>query len=180
VINGLRVEIFDNIPAPATGGFSMPGQSLWQGDLFGGDFNFKTAPGGMGEQGWYDPITGEYIPNDHDSFFQINLTKITDPFIQKKGEIYWLGISIDTSNADGWKTADLDAYPEPYTGRHFEDDAVFLRSDNTWGELFYPLNHPREGQSIDLAFVITAPEPASATLFGLAVVAFALYHRRQG
>jgi hypothetical protein len=170
VINGLRVEIFSNIPAPA-GGFSMPGASLWQGELFGDDFDFRTAPGGTGQQGWLDPVTGQYIPNDHDSFFQINLTNITEPFIQKKGEIYWLGISIDTSNEDGWKTADLDSYPEPYTGRHFEDDAVFRVGDGDWRELFYPSNHPRGGQSIDLAFVITVPEPASLVLMLVGAVA---------
>jgi len=180
-ILGLRVEIFENIPAPLDG-FSMPGKSLWQGDLLplGDDFDFATASGGTGQQGWFDPVTGQYIPNDHDSFFQINLTKISDPFIQQKGEIYWLGISIDTTNADGWKTADLDKYPAPYTGRHFEDDAVYRLTDGSWAELVYPIGHPRELESIDLAFVITTvPEPASATLFGLAVVAFALHYRRR-
>lgn len=180
-ILGLRVAIFANVPAPA-GGFSMPGERLWSagGPLpFGDDFDFKTAPGGTGDQGWFDPVTGQYIPSDHDSFFQINLTNIAEPFVQQKGEIYWLGISIDTTNADGWKTADLDSYPAPFTGRHFEDDAVFRVGDGPWGELHYPSGHPRGGQSIDLAFVITVPEPASIVLFGLAAIAFALHNRRR-
>jgi len=183
LLNGLRVEIFENIPAPP-GGFSMPGQSLWSagGSVpFGNDFDFATAPGGTGQQGWFDPVTGQYIPNDHDSFFQINLTNIREPFIQKQGEIYWLGISIDTSNADGWKTADLDSYPPPYTGRHYEDDAVFRVGDSDWRELFYPAGHPREFESIDLAFVITVPEPASVllTLIGFAAIGLARRQRRR-
>jgi hypothetical protein len=182
ILNGLRVEIFSNIPAPAAGGFSMPGDSLWSAGgpvPLGDDFDFATAPGGTGDQGWLDPVTGQYIPNDHDSFFQINLTNIREPFIQQKGEIYWLGISIDTSHADGWKTADLDSYPEPYTGRHYEDDAVFRVGDGDWRELFYPTSHPRGGQSIDLAFVITVPEPASIALIAVAAAALGVFRRRR-
>jgi hypothetical protein len=152
VINGLQVEIFSNIPASPTGGFSMPGQRLWSagGPLPFTDFDFATAPGGLGNQGWYDPYEQVYIPNDHDSYFQINLRNIKNPFTQKAGEIYWLGISIDTSNADGWKTS----------LNHFEDDAVYRSPTGGWAELRYPSADPRAGQSIDLAFVIT-PEPAS-------------------
>jgi hypothetical protein len=160
------VGIFANIPASPLGGFSRPGASLWSagGPLPFDDFKFDTAPGGTGDQGWYDPLTGQYVPNDHNSYFQINLTNITDPFIQQKGTIYWLGISIDTTGADGWKTADLNSYPAPFTGMHYEDDAVFRSGDGDWRELHYPSGHPRGGQSIDLAFVITTPEPASMML----------------
>lgn len=169
LILGLHVEIFSNVPAPATGGFSMPGQSLWQGNLnLGGDadFDFATAPGGQGVQGWYDPVSGLYVREDHDSYFQINLTNMVDPFIQKRGEIYWLGISIDTSNADGWKTS-VD---------HFEDDAVYRLDTGGWGELRYPDGDPRAGESIDLAFVIT-PEPATLSLLLLGGFALLRRHR---
>jgi hypothetical protein len=173
-ILGLRVEIFANIPASPLGGFSRPGASLWSagGPLPFNDFKFATAPGGTGSQGWYDPLTGQYIPNDHHSYFQINLTDITEPFIQQKGQIYWFGVSINTTGDDGWKTADLNSYPAPYTGMHFEDDAVFRGSDGSWRELRYPSGHPRGGQSIDLAFVITnIPEPASFLLMAFAAIA---------
>jgi hypothetical protein len=180
-ILGLRVEIFANIPASPLGGFSRPGASLWSagGPLPFNDFKFATAPGGTGNQGWYDPLTGQYIPNDHNSYFQINLTNITKPFIQTKGTIYWLGVSIDTTNADGWKTADLNSYPAPFTGKHFEDDAVFRSGGGDWRELHYPSGHPRGGQSIDLAFVITTPEPASFMLLAISVVATCCFRSRR-
>lgn len=176
IINDLQLEIFSNIPASPDVGFSMPGESLWQASLLDDTFTFATAPGGIGDQGWFDPYTGEYIPNDHDSFFQINITDITDPFIQREGEIYWLGISIDTSSPDGWKTADLDLYPSPHTGNHYEDDAVFRLEDGTWRELRYPIGHQLEGQSIDLAFVIT-PEPASQLVLSLGGLLLLLFGR---
>jgi hypothetical protein len=179
LLEGLHVEIFSNIPAPA-GGFSMPGDSLWKGDLLQDDFDFSTATGGTGDQGWFDPLTGEYIPSDHKSYFQINLTNITEPLIQKRGEIYWLGVSIDTTGEDGWKTADLNAYPEPYTGKHFEDDAVFRGINGEWRELHYPPDHPMGGQSIDLAFVITTvPEPASVMLVLIGTAAACLSRPRR-
>jgi hypothetical protein len=179
-ILGLRVEIFANIPATPNS-FSRPGTSLWSagGPLPFDDFKFATAPGGTGNQGWYEPVTGQYIPNDHDSYFQINLTNITEPFIQQKGTIYWLGISIDTTGSDGWKTADLNSYPAPFTGNHYEDDAVFRTGDGLWRELHYPSGHPRGGQSIDLAFVITTPEPASAVLILLALAAASMSRSRR-
>jgi hypothetical protein len=173
----LQVEIYSNIPE--TGGrFSMPGQRLWDGSLSGDDFDFATAAGGTGDQGWYDPTSGLYIPNDHTSYFQINLTNLTDPFTQVQGEIYWLAISIDTSedHADGWKTADLNAYPAPFTGQHYKDDAVYQSDLGGWAELRYPSAHPLAGQSIDLAFVIT-PEPATLCL--LALGGLALVRRRR-
>ena len=55
-LNGLHLFIYDNIPA-GTGGlnYSRPGERLWGGDL--SSVNFRTAPGGTGQQGWYDPYT---------------------------------------------------------------------------------------------------------------------------
>ena len=115
VLWGLDVRIFDNVPASAAGpAFSQPGQELWNANLSISDI--QTAPGGVGDQGWFDPYTGVAIPSDHTSFFQINLTDFDEPFIQQQGDIYWLGISLDVSHEDGWKTADLNAFPAPCAG----------------------------------------------------------------
>lgn len=166
---GIHVEIFSNIAVGPLVSYSRPGQSLWQADLFplGEDFDYASAPGGTGDQGWYDPYTDLYVPSDHKSYYQMNLTNITDPFIQKAGEIYWLGVTVDTSYpgtevADGWKTS-LDS---------FEDSAVYLLDVNEWGQLLYPSSHPLGGKGIDLAFVIT-PEPVTLSLLvfgGLAIL----------
>jgi hypothetical protein len=178
IIFNLNVELFSNIPA-TDDTFSRPGDVLWEGSLSGDSFSFASASGGDGDQGWFNPVQGEYVPNDHDSFFQINLTDFKEPFVQKRGEVYWLGISIDTSNADGWKTADLNKYPDPFTGSRYEDDAVYRLTDGSWAELRYPAGHPMEGQSIDLAFVIV-PEPTSLSLLTLGgLIVFSLLRYRE-
>lgn len=176
ILFGLNLAIYDNIPASVGGlDYSRPGNRLWEGDLSSGDF--QTAPGGTGQQGWYDPHTELAIPDDHDSYFQINMTNIKNPFIQREGTIYWLAISLNTSNPDGWKSSDREKYPDPYTGSYYEDDAVWLDANGGWHELRYPSVDPlgRGGQSMDLAFVIT-PEPA--TMMVLALGGLALLNRR--
>ncbi|MEZ6319424.1 MAG: PEP-CTERM sorting domain-containing protein, partial [Phycisphaerales bacterium] len=86
------------------------------------------------------------------------IEQIADPFYQEAGTIYWLDLSVITLDPlarVGWKTS-LD---------HFEDDAVWSVAGLGWQELFDPFN----GQSLDLAFVIT-PEPATAVLLGVGTV----------
>lgn len=163
ILNSLHVEIYSNTPATATS-FGMPNQKLWEGTSspYTGDFDLETATGGSGDQGWYDPYTPEYIPSDHDSYFQINLTNMRDPFIQEVGEMYWLAISIDTSNADGWKTSQ----------DHYASHAVYLLPTGGWAQLEYPPEHPNACECFSLAFVIT-PEPATIfilTLGGLVML----------
>jgi hypothetical protein len=80
---------------------------------------------------------------------------IPDAFTQLRDSIYWLDISVSSQQPLGWKTADQDRYPPPYTGQHFEDDAVWGElPEPYWEELRYPAG-PDSGLSIDLAFVIT-------------------------
>ena len=115
---------------------------------------------GDGLQGWYEPLTGEVLEDDHWGVWQYNFEDISDPFIQVEGETYWLEISMrlhPTSTAKwGWKSS-VD---------HWNDDAVWGwgEPDTYWeGELYEP---PDFTQSLDLAFVIT-PEPTSLGLLAL-------------
>ena len=47
----------------------------------------------MQQQGWYNP-PNEVNPNDHFRYFQYNVERIPDAFVQQEGEIYWLDISV--------------------------------------------------------------------------------------
>jgi hypothetical protein len=142
-----------------SGTYSKPGNQLWSA-LFKAE-NFSIRQYGTGDQGWYDPVGGLYIPNDHTNYYQINVVDIPNPFYQTKDTIYWLGICVTSENEVGWKTS-LD---------HFEDDAVWWDGVE-WQELLDPLT----GESLDLAFVIT-PEPTTICLLGLG--ALALLRKRQ-
>ncbi|MFA7237845.1 MAG: PEP-CTERM sorting domain-containing protein, partial [Phycisphaeraceae bacterium] len=85
-----------------------------------------------------------------------------------------LAINATSDNGyPGWKTADMTLYPSPYTGNHYQDDAVFYNG-TTWQELFDP-RFPTGQVSLDLAFVIT-PEPTSIAL--LTIGGLALLRRR--
>ena len=161
LITNIHLSIHSNIPAPAGGGFSMPGELLWEGDFFTGQFTV-IDPYGTGDQGWYDPSTGDSRRPDHNLFNQINIVDIPDPFIQIKDEVYWLDVSVHTVSESirwGWKTSQ----------DHFMNDAVWaddpFSSITGWQELI----DPQTGESLDLAFVIT-PEPATLIVLALGLL----------
>ncbi len=89
----------------------------------------------------------------------MNIPQIANPFIQEEGTIYWLGLHIVPVNVGpeaGWKTS-LD---------HWNDDAAYYYTD--WNELVDPIT----GESLDMAFVITIPEPATLLLLAVAALAW--------
>ena len=149
----------------------------------------------FGDQGWYNPNTGEYNPFDHTMYFQYNIVDIPDPFIQKGTAtdpiVYWLDIQVDVpyigpplggtwGDIDpfqpewGWKTT-FKTPPglEDQAPGAWNDDAVWSDSGGTvdpWSELRDPdFNSPEYGHSLDMAFVIT-PEPATLLVLALGLV----------
>jgi len=180
-IGTISVKIYSDDPAGEGGTnpnnpFSKPDETLWEREFT--QDQFTTRFYGNGDQGWFDPA---YPPAtgrpDHSEFYQVNITKIQDPYVQQNGTIYWLGLGIDSPGPTnvGWKTADVSRYPSGFAGEHFMDDAVYtglslIGQPTTWLELI----DPDTGHSLDLAFVIT-PEPATMSL--LALGGLALIHR---
>ncbi len=150
------VMIYSDIPAgQSPTGYSMPGTPLWQ---LGSTYNIVTRYESAGMQGWYDPAEPAWIPNDHSSFFQINITGIENPFVQQQGTIYWLGIGgMPLAQPEiGWKS----------TQDAFNDAAVWQSGGAApWSKLTHPA-----GQNMDLAFVITPEPTTSALIVGVVAV----------
>jgi len=164
-ISNVHVSIHSDIPDPDGDGplYSMPGDSLWAMD-FGPYSPFVTFSEyyPSGDQAWFDPNTGEYIPSDHAHIYECVIQNIQEYFWQEEDNIYWLDLSLTTIASPmgdsllGWKTADMDRYPVQFSGRHFQDDAVWGDfPDPFWQELTDPAV-PDSGESLDLAFVISA------------------------
>lgn len=173
-ISQVWVRVWPDIPDPDGEGpaFSMPDKS---GEpLFDRLFNpcdIVVRDPEYGQQGWYSPYAEpeEVIQNDHNYYYQVNISEIQDPMYQQEGTIYWLELHVVPVVANtycGWKTSQ----------DHWNDDSVWEDVQGNSNELFDPiLDNPPV--SLDQAFVIT-PEPATMSL--LAVGAVALLRRRRG
>ncbi len=136
-IDDIRIGIWSNNPV-GPWGYSIPNQLLWERIFTFGDITIVEWEPDI--QGWFDPSSGGYMPDNHIRRFQINIEEIPDPFIQQENVIYWLEIDFGPLPHVGWKETD----------DHWNDDAVFWYSPNWW-----ELRDPITGGSIDLAFVIT-------------------------
>jgi hypothetical protein len=150
-IYGFWLSIHDNIPGPS---YSMPGPELWSAYVT----DFDIVPEGAGPQGWYDPFAAYWEHPNHSMYFRYDIDGIPEPFFQDSGTIYWLNVMADIGPPGyqgfpepplwGWKTS---------VSPHFMDDAtwaIWTPPVHDW----FPLEDPRTGMTLDLAFVITTSE----------------------
>ncbi len=133
-LDSIVVSIYSDIPADQSPfGYSMPGLQLWTFTAV--DLNPELIQPGLPE-GWYDPIQGLILPNDHFEYYQYNVCPPSGMwFWQEAGVIYWLVLTAYV-NEDGlgaqwgWKSS-ID---------HFMDDAVWQMEGGTdWSELYEPV-----------------------------------------
>ncbi len=177
------VEIWSNVPENVDAPFSHPGELLWGMPVDTLMPNVKLRWYEDGEQRWLEPGS-TVIPDvpDHFNTYQLNIAPIGGqaglvPFYQTEGEIYWLvsHLMVDDptgpANVEiGWKTTLRDL--------RFMDDAVY---PNPFGAdpMWLPLEDPLTGESLDLAFVITVPEPTTVVLVLLGAVGIIAATRRR-
>jgi hypothetical protein len=150
-----KLSLHADIPAEESPtGYSMPGELLWE-RMFGpsGPSGFTVQQWFQTPEGWYDSLTGLYqFPADWTCWLYTFRVVPSQAFHQvgtpEHPVVYWLDVEAfpdDVEAVFGWKTS-LD---------HWNDDAVWATPLNhMWYELRYPLGHPFEGQSIDMAFAV--------------------------
>ena len=186
-----KLSIHSDIPASADIPYSHPGPELWSAMFLPGQYAMLQW-GGPTSEAFYDPNTNTVIGSDS-RIWQYNFN--IDPakaFVQQgpdatgKPTIYWLDVQAIVplvtgvpETIFGWKTT----RPDP-TNPMLNDDAVFTdttepggsvlivppghtTSPIPWIDMRYP-SGPYEGQSIDMAFVITTiPEPGTLVMVAL-------------
>jgi hypothetical protein len=154
------LSIHSDVPSPPAE-YSHPGELLWLHTFLPGECLAELYAAEL-EEGWFDPPSGSYEPFA-DSVVWLYRCPIPEEywFYQEQGTIYWLDATAypEAESYFGWKTS----------LEHWNDDGAWASGPepidpSAWWELRYPLTHPLEGESIDLAFQIWGrPEPVVQT-----------------
>jgi hypothetical protein len=153
---GFTLSLHSDVPAGVDQPWSHPGELLWEHFFDVGACIVEPFASGVLE-GWFDPSTGYYeFPADSQIWLYICPIPEEYWFLQTEGTVYWLDIQafpIEPVWYFGWKTS-----PE-----HWNDDGVWAVGYEPippldWWELRYPIGHPMEGLSIDLAFQLWGQE----------------------
>jgi len=184
-----RLSIWTDIPS-SEAPYSMPSLEVWNHVFNPGEY--QTLLWGTSSKDWYNPVTGVYENNDHTQTWQYNFLFPDDPFLQEGTSdapiVYWLAVEatvLDGSGAKfGWTTSIM----------HWNDDAVYwspyIDSEGSgwfWKDLVYPDGHPYETlnpytgtNSMDMAFALMMPEPATLALVagGVGTVLLRRWRRR--
>jgi hypothetical protein len=155
-----RLRIMSDVPVGPQGGYSQPGAVLWEHIFQPGEYLSRQYATGL-QEWFYDPVTGRAMFPGDTVCWQYNFY-LPEAFQQKGTKanpvVYWLGVEAivqDPQAEFGWKSSLM----------KWNDDATW-RVDETapWNELMYPTAHPYHEDSMNLAFVITTPEPSSVVL----------------
>jgi hypothetical protein len=160
------LSIHKDIPASQSPtGYSMPGQVLWTNLFLPGQFRaqveFQT------EEGWLNPPANYVFPGDHTCYRYDFTIPAAQAFVQQgtpaQPAIYWLDVQAQPLGTDtrvrfGWKTTPV----------IWMDNAVWVKSTEPysgtgWVKLTYPLQHPRAGQPLNLAFQVATSQQVSET-----------------
>ena len=62
----IHLSIHDNIPV-GPNGYSIPGNLLWSYDFQPGEFTIAGPE--IGDQGWFDPWSGDYWEHNHVNYY---------------------------------------------------------------------------------------------------------------
>jgi len=180
-----------DVPAGAAGSpFSHPGPELWVRDFEPGEYQARLYyTHSQPVEGWYDPANTQapYLPNNHTQVWQYNFFFPDTPFLQQGSDtqpvVYWFGLFavVDGPEQIGWKTSIFQWNDDAVT--ILDDPNSLLDGDGVVGTvtflpLEYPIGHPLEGDSLDMAFALTTPEPATLSLLALGG-AILIHHRRR-
>ena len=146
------LSIHTDIPTNENQQYSMPGTTVWWKAFSPTEYTVRIYQPGLNE-GWLDP-PDQYTPNADTICYQYNFPiPLEEAFVQTNGNIYWLNVQCQTRAPGplfGWKTT------EP-TNR-WNDDACWAQGEEPnpigWTNLVYPPDHPLQGETLDLAFVI--------------------------